>query len=412
MRRLEIRRGHTWRWGGLVIFSLLGMSLTVFRSAPPSTTVLVRPLWSGERNLDAVEDSLRFDLEAVEHSLRFGPGSPPAGVLALLGAAVHGAHSADGDATVQLPCTRENMTAVPCAHGRIIAAQLTGGLGNQLFVSAAAIAYALRNDASVLLCRPDERDKRANSTKSLRHTVFARLLTAEFTVGDVVAASSVRGIVTSAVYQSGSFASYSALPSLAKNYGNNEVVSLVGYFQHAAYFDPEVSSTVRSLFGPPLHVARRIHHTYPNLLNAVAVHIRRGDYVTDASVLLHSEYYERALRTLFQVIGGDAPPHVFVLSDDLPWVWAQPFFAALREQRGASGIEEPDALEAMWFLSLVGRGLVCPNSTFCWWAAWLGNAGKYSRRPVVLPAWWATGLPNREELGFYPSWALVINNTI
>ena len=297
--------------------------------------------------------------------------------------------------------------------GRILAAQLVGGLGNQFFIAAAAIAYAVENNASVLLCKPPESDRRAVSTAQLRHTAFELVPTAEYTADEILAAATSLGIPSSVIQQQGSFASFNALPKMDELQVRTtckSVVKMNGYFQHSLYFEHS-ASIVRSLLGPSMDESKRLLVLYPYLQNAVAIHIRRGDYVTDASILLGMKYYENALRLLLQSVKGKENPHVIVISDDLRWVWAQPFFASLQKAGGASEIDEPDALRALWILSLVRQGLVCPNSTFCWWAAWLGNFGKQSSRPVVLPARWASGLPPMNELGFYPSWAIVYNDS-
>jgi hypothetical protein len=294
---------------------------------------------------------------------------------------------------------------LPRSGGHVVAAQLLGGLGNQLFVAAATIAYAHENNASVLLCKPLDSDKRAEATLPLRHSIFARLPTAEYTVEELLAAAASAGVATEFIIQSGGIPNfYSALPPLAWVVStNSSVVQLLGYFQHAAYFE-SVGGILRLLFSPPPEIVRRIYDAYPGLTNAVAVHVRRGDFVALSNVLLGIDYYERAVQALLNSLGdGISAPHIFVTSDDLPWVWEQPFFASLRKAGVASAIDEPDALMAMWTLTLVSRGLVCPNSTFCWWAAWLGNAGAQALRPVALPSRWSTG--------GHPSWAFFVNDT-
>lgn len=330
--------------------------------------------------------------------------------------------------------------------GRIVAAQLLGGLGNQLFVAATAVAYAKRFGASLLLCMPDSGDPRANETSVFASTVFAALHTTTACGDDLpsLVAVSDGNINVSTLWQGGgNYQAFEELPPPPPRHrclprmwsallrGGvpavfcGSIVVLRGYFQHAAYFD-DARDDVLAAFAPRPDIAATLIAKYPQVVGAVAVHVRRGDFVTMGARVLNATYYERGVAAVLAANGarpdGRATdhlrsklppqhPHVLVFSDDLPWVWKQPFFRNLRTRGLASAVGEPDALRALYLMSLAGRGLVCPNSSFCWWAAWLGNAAAAAAtataphaRPVVLPfPWspWPGPSPPLADLGFY-----------
>ena len=325
---------------------------------------------------------------------------------------------------------------------RIVAAQLLGGLGNQLFVAATAVAYAKRFNASVLLCMPHKSDPRSNTSAVLASTVFGALPTTTACADDLPALGPTSGGRINVLTMSqggGDYQAFEPLPPPPPRHlcwprlspaplrdgvpaaFCGSIVVLRGYFQHAAYFDG-ARDDVLAAFGPRPNVATALVVEYPQIVDAIAVHVRRGDYVTMGARVLNATYYERGVAAILAansaLPAGSADeqrastppppphPHVVVFSDDLPWVWEQPFFRDLRARGLASAVDEPDALRALYLMSLARRGLVCPNSSFCWWAAWLGNARATSAapRPVVLPfPWspWPGPSPAMSDLGFY-----------
>jgi len=127
---------------------------------------------------------------------------------------------------------------------------------------------------------------------------------------------------------------------------------------------------------------------------AVAVHFRRGDYVSNdefASKIgtLPSGYYESALNLMRSKIGNAATYYLF--SDEAepvkcPWpdgkecVWV--------DCRGAA-----NAHDSMRLMSQCDHNIIA-NSTFSWWAAWLNrNPGK----TVIAPKQWFSGYGHDER---------------
>ncbi len=81
-------------------------------------------------------------------------------------------------------------------------------------------------------------------------------------------------------------------------------------------------------------------------------------------------YFEAALRRA-EAEGALLPNMtLLVLGEDPEWARAQPGL----QRRGAVIVEGEDEVSSLFLLASAGAGLICPNSTFCWWAAYLAKA--------------------------------------
>jgi hypothetical protein len=147
-----------------------------------------------------------------------------------------------------------------------------------------------------------------------------------------------------------------------------------GYFQSERYFH-DVSGDIRSLFTPPVAVRDAVEAKHAAVLavrdSVVAVHVRRTDYCgSRVHDVVTPTYYEKAL----ELVGGRRP---VVFSDDLAWCRAQPVFA------GAHFVDESNDVAALYLMSQF-QHIVIANSTFSWWAAYLGPQPK----TVIAPSRW------------------------
>lgn len=171
-------------------------------------------------------------------------------------------------------------------------------------------------------------------------------------------------------------------------FSNTPPVYLDGYWQSWKYFEPytdqirEEFTFSNSLVGRNAEVAQQIAHT-----NSVSIHIRRGDYVVNpATNKVHGfvglEYYKEALRRIYAEVSA---PSFFVFSDDLAWARSNLGLSDnvtfIDHNTGASSYED------MRLMSLCRHHIIA-NSSFSWWAAWLGyQVGKL----VFYPGnWFAT----------------------
>jgi hypothetical protein len=145
---------------------------------------------------------------------------------------------------------------------------------------------------------------------------------------------------------------------------------LIGYWQSERYF-AEIEGTIRAEIGL----------ADGDDGDLVAVHIRRGDYVSHPETnafhgVLGREYYDRA----FAAVASRIPsPRYLAFSDEPAWVEAE--FVDVGSLEVVAGGAAGDDLRRMASC----RHHVIANSSFSWWGAWLGEL---PGSVVVAPARW------------------------
>jgi hypothetical protein len=150
-------------------------------------------------------------------------------------------------------------------------------------------------------------------------------------------------------------------------------VYLDGYWQSEGYFADACDQLRRDFtFREPLQGHNAELAAQIAACAAVALHVRRGDYVTDERTnafhgVCSAEFYGRCVEEVAAVC---TDPVFFVFSDDLDWARrhlplpGSPVFVAGNDSRQA-------AMD-LHLMSLC-RHHVLSNSTFSWWGAWLGE---------------------------------------
>lgn len=116
--------------------------------------------------------------------------------------------------------------------------------------------------------------------------------------------------------------------------------------------------------------------------NSVFIHIRRGDYL-DEGWLLDYEYYKKAVDYMKEKLEN---PVFFVFSDEIEKVKQE--FKIDEEHYFVDSINLSNAdYEDMRLMSTCKHSIVS-NSSFSWWAAWLNNNNK---KIVIAPSPWVLG---------------------
>ena len=125
---------------------------------------------------------------------------------------------------------------------------------------------------------------------------------------------------------------------------------------------------------------------------SVAVHVRRGDYVSNAATnLVHgtcdSAYYQRSVTLLADQYG---PLKLFVFSDDPAWCRDN-----LRLGHPTVFVDHNDTQRNCEDLRVMShaRHFVVANSSFRWWGAWLSTSVE---KTVCAPARWFRTAKNDE----------------
>ena len=290
-------------------------------------------------------------------------------------------------------------------RGPVVIAEITGGLGNQLFQYAAGRALADRLGVELML-----------DTSSYRRNTYRNFNLLEFRIRGRI----VRGVesfklgVDSAIgkrYLKNFVAmSFGHLPLAVKVISevDHEFVELPnkisqstylrGYWQNVRYFADDVDRICDDLRVREIPSARLDFASDLRQINSVAVHIRRTDYLTFRYHVCGSDYYQRAIRKICSQIPN---PHLFFFSDDINWVRDN-----IQFELPATYIE-PDighpALD-LWMMSQC-RHRVLGNSSFSWWSAWLAEDPSGI---VIAPEIWLRGKENWSPA--LPHWTLVGND--
>lgn len=170
---------------------------------------------------------------------------------------------------------------------------------------------------------------------------------------------------------------------------------LMGYWQSEKYFS-EIAAQLRQDFSfrIPLKNENAELAAQINQVNAVSLHVRRGDYASmpkNAATyeLCSLDYYSAAIQHIADQVKD---PHFFVFSDDPAWVKnnLKIDFPHQYVDHNHGGNSYND----MRLMSLCRHHIIA-NSSFSWWGAWLNpNVNK----TVVAPKRWFRNQRKTDDL--------------
>lgn len=282
---------------------------------------------------------------------------------------------------------------------KALVAIVKGGLGNQLFIYAAARALALRSGRRLYLdvLRGYTADDYGRSYRLDRFPIAASVMPEAWRVAPDL--RDWRHRVTRALnkmlplpwrsYVAERRGTTVAGFGVAGRY--RERLTLNGYWQDEAYFSDAALHLRRELNVPePVTEPLRRRGAALAAAESVFLHVRRVRY----SPVLDAGYYQQAIDRACLALRN---PAFFVFGDDLEWVRASLDFRGRVVEFQA--YEGGDEFADLWLMTKCRHAIVA-NSSFSWWAAWLG--GEVSGRRLV----WAperTGLPLKNSV----KWELV-----
>jgi hypothetical protein len=173
---------------------------------------------------------------------------------------------------------------------------------------------------------------------------------------------------------------------------------LDGYWQSEKFF-PGLRESLREEFRLrelPSETTQRLAEQMKNE-NSVAIHVRRGDYVTSAKAkqiyrTLDAEYYRSCLLDL---AAREIDLKLYLFSNDVPWCEAN-----LDVGISFTPVQHTDGQTAHEDLHLIAqcRHAVIANSTFSWWGAYLGQP-HVSRRVYYPEPWFHPGTLDGSAMG-------------
>ncbi len=256
--------------------------------------------------------------------------------------------------------------------------KLIGGLGNQLFQYAAARSLAKLHRTTLKL------DITAFEHYKLhKYSLNPFRIREEFASIEEIAkikGSSASGLAKIALrmnrkfnpyYRESIFSETDLRPFDPRIVKTPKHVYLDGYWQSEKYF-VDVQEIIRREFTvkcEPDPESRRIADKIAGT-QSVNIHVRRGDYVSDARTnQVHGtcslDYYKRCVNC---IVGKVPSPHFFVFSDDPSWVAQN-----LRLEHPTTFVSHNDAsknYEDLQLMSMCKHHIIA-NSSFSWWGAWL-----------------------------------------
>ncbi|MEE1316597.1 MAG: alpha-1,2-fucosyltransferase [Prevotella sp.] len=182
---------------------------------------------------------------------------------------------------------------------------------------------------------------------------------------------------------------------------------IFGFFQNFNYVHPLAQVLKEELLvKTPASAANQKYIEEIAQCNAVCLHIRRGDYLNPRWKNLQIcdfNYYNQAIN---YILNKTENPVFFVFSNthkDLEWIKENyKFYDTSNRQRAIKlrfvDMENPDYEELRLMYSC--KHFIISNSTFSWWAAWLG---KYTEKIVIAPERWNLEYDNDTNI-YDPSW--------
>ena len=268
----------------------------------------------------------------------------------------------------------------------MILVRLMGGLGNQMFQYAAAKAVAIRNNSELIIDTTLLEINEKNPNEVVTH----RKLDLEIFNLDLIKASQKQveyfngrtyRNLAGKVFNKLLFAFRKKNLIIEKNRSfSPEIIRLkdnkclVGAWQSEMYFKDK-KSEIKNEFTfkePLLGISKNI---FDEIVahNSICVNVRRGDYVTSPIYsktlgALSADYYNNGIKYFENKFNN---PKVFVFSDDIVWCKnnLQSKIPILFVGHEHAGKKFGNYLQLMKLCN----HFVIPNSTFGWWAAWLGE---------------------------------------
>lgn len=159
---------------------------------------------------------------------------------------------------------------------------------------------------------------------------------------------------------------------------------LSGYWQSPKYFADLREVLLNKFIFPEVEDDRNKEYLRKiRESNSVCIHVRRGDYLTEANQPLYGnictlEYYQKAIQYF-----EDKYKNVtfFVFSNDIEWTKKN---LKMKNAVYVQGNDEENGYKDMYLMTQCNHNIIA-NSSFSWWGAWLNQN---ENQEVVAPSKW------------------------
>lgn len=278
----------------------------------------------------------------------------------------------------------------------MVAVELIGGLGNQMFQYATARALALSRNEKLFL------DNHLFANYALHDYALHHFkIESSFLDKDETVFEPLRfydkaraTLLQKKVYHTYEEKDLTYDKKIFESSHKN--IFLKGYFQSENYFI-RFKDRIRKDFEiiSPLKKATIDMLKIIESENSVSLHIRRGDYVSNPEAnAVHGtcdlNYYHKAIEMIKEKTEN---PVFFIFSDDIDWAKQN-----LKLDHPAYFVDFNDASTNYEDLKLMSscKHNIIANSSFSWWGAWLNN---YQHKTVIAPSkWFKTDIHNSKDI--------------
>lgn len=172
--------------------------------------------------------------------------------------------------------------------------------------------------------------------------------------------------------------------------------TMFGYFQSPLYFQRIASQLNKALTEAPLTQIEQDALSLSISDPRITLHLRRGDFLTlkaNTQVITSVNYAKKAIETITRL---GFPPKVRVFSDSPELVLEELKQLDIDIQL----IREPELYSPLATMRIMSEGtaMVMSNSSFSWWAAWLMQQKQQSQTTIVAPRPWTADGNSRSDL--------------
>ena len=274
----------------------------------------------------------------------------------------------------------------------MVAVQMSGGLGNQMFEY--ALYLKLRSMGKEVkmddfTCYGPGERKKMLDVFGVTYEVMSREEYIQMTDSCLKLSHRIRRKLTGRKNLSYREADSNFDPEILRR----EPALFEGYFQTEKYF-ADIRDQVREAFTfRNFTPAQNVLDAQAQMENctAVSVHIRRGDYLLPKHKHLYEGicdelYYEKAIALMKEKYPA---ARFFVFSNDPEWVkvhYSGPEYVVVE------GNDEDAGYADMYLMSKCDHHIIA-NSSFSWWGAWLNPA---QDKTVTAPKKWLNGRDCRD----------------
>lgn len=306
----------------------------------------------------------------------------------------------------------------------MLIARIIGGIGNQLFQYATARAISLKLNRKLLLDiawynnvykQEDQSDLNATTLRDFLLNYFniqSRVINKIHL--DWIKRLEIKSINSNfyKFLKVGPLNFFSYTPVNHNNFSLDYIrehshVYLTGHWQNNDIIEKYKNILYNDLIlKHPLSVNNQDHLNSISTTNSVAIHVRRGDYISNPnSRKVHAScsnnyYYKSRAFIQYKITNS----HYFIFSDDIKWVKDNLDFTT-----NTTFINNNGPVYEHLFLMSQCKHQITANSTFSWWAAWLNTN---PQKIIITPQYWYNDKHLNETVIRIPNEWIKINNLI